>query len=177
MDDEDPFGIFSDANTVPTPQLGRNSSIRRSYDDVERSTISLTHGGSSIYSDPSPTSPTFSSYRYDQERLHKEREDRESMYNPNISSPKPQRALGGSLSIKKELRTPMEPGLVRAIALFDYEAQQVCRENHLLLPSASLRLLFTIQIPLLVAFQNGDLSFKKGSVITIVKKTESSDDW
>jgi len=52
------------------------------------------------------------------------------------------------LSVKHELREPVGDGQVRAIALFDYHAQQ-----------------------------EGDLSFHKGEVILVVKKSDSTDDW
>ena len=54
-----------------------------------------------------------------------------------------------SLSLKRGLRDDeRDDGFEKAIALFDYTAQE-----------------------------DGDLSFKKGDVITIVKRSESKDDW
>ncbi|KAF8334163.1 uncharacterized protein EI90DRAFT_3153499 [Cantharellus anzutake] len=76
-----------------------------------------------------------------------------SIDSSDTSSPSPvsQRASTPShnLSFKRGLNShERDDGLERAVALFDYNAQE-----------------------------DGDLSFKKGDVITIVKRTGSTDDW
>ncbi|KAG8687268.1 hypothetical protein FRC09_013596 [Ceratobasidium sp. 395] len=61
---------------------------------------------------------------------------------------KPQRQPTPKISTKPGLAGPQTEGVARAIALFDFIAQE-----------------------------SGDLSFNKGDVITVMKKTNSMDDW
>ncbi|CAE6490117.1 unnamed protein product [Rhizoctonia solani] len=61
---------------------------------------------------------------------------------------KPARQPTPKISTKPGLREPQSEGVARAIALFDFIAQE-----------------------------SGDLSFNKGDVITVMKKTNSTDDW
>ncbi|CAE6348070.1 unnamed protein product [Rhizoctonia solani] len=61
---------------------------------------------------------------------------------------KPARQPTPKISTKPGLREPQAEGVARAIALFDFIAQE-----------------------------SGDLSFNKGDVITVMKKTNSTDDW
>lgn len=61
---------------------------------------------------------------------------------------KPARQPTPKISTKPGLREPQTEGVARAIALFDFIAQE-----------------------------SGDLSFNKGDVITVMKKTNSTDDW
>lgn len=124
---DDPFGLFAeDPKPAPLPpnlaynlSLARQSAQRHhaqpsqsSRSFYERQTPPLT--SSSSFHSTSPTSPMFSSHQ---------RNGSGGSYTPGtgISSPTPV----GSLSVKRGLNTPIEPGAVRAIALFDFEAQQV----------------------------------------------------
>ncbi|CAE6455082.1 unnamed protein product, partial [Rhizoctonia solani] len=61
---------------------------------------------------------------------------------------KPARQPTPKITTKPGLRDPQTEGVARAIALFDFIAQE-----------------------------SGDLSFNKGDVITVMKKTNSMDDW
>ncbi|KAJ1309710.1 hypothetical protein OPQ81_006475 [Rhizoctonia solani] len=61
---------------------------------------------------------------------------------------KPARQPTPKIATKPGLREPQTEGVARAIALFDFIAQE-----------------------------SGDLSFNKGDVITVMKKTNSTDDW
>lgn len=148
QEDDDPFGIFGDPTPQPSGQalppsnLNYRSSIgsrggRSSY-ERDQPTPPLTNAASSVHSRQSissppisPTavafSPTFQRHleNWQSQKDRGERTEREVLYHPEITSPKPQRSLGRSLSVKKELRTPVEPGLIRAIVLFDYDAQEV----------------------------------------------------
>ena len=69
---------------------------------------------------------------------------------------------------KAELTVPLAPGegVGRAIALFDFNATEVCDQPLIV---ASLFMWF--------ALQSGDISFSKGDVITITEKTGSADTW
>jgi hypothetical protein len=112
QNDNDPFGIFSETPSAPIPpniaynarqlQQSQQQTQHQSHPSYDGSTPALT-SSSSI---PSPTSPTFS------QSSHR--------YNPSITSPKPIRQL----SIKS-LNTSLEPGAVRAIAMYDFNAQEV----------------------------------------------------
>lgn len=114
QNDDDPFGIFNEPpSSAPVPpnlaynarqlQQSQQQTHHQSRLSYDRSTPALT-SSSSI---PSPTSPTFSQSGHN--------------YNPSITSPKPVRQL----SIKRSLNTPVGPGVVRAIALYDFNAQEV----------------------------------------------------
>jgi hypothetical protein len=112
--DDDPFGIFNEPpSSAPIPpnlaynarqlQQSQQQTQHQSRLSYDRPTPALT-SSSSV---PSPTSPTFSQSSRN--------------YNPSITSPKPVRQL----SVKRSLNTPVEPGVVRAIALYDFNAQEV----------------------------------------------------
>lgn len=74
------------------------------------------------------------------------------------------------LQPREELRKPLLPheGLARVIALFDFNAAEASDSDRQcscsLFPDASY-------------LQPGDLSFKKGDVIVVTQKTNSTDDW
>lgn len=111
QNDDDPFGIFSDppSSAAIPPNLAYNArQLQQSQQQTQHqirspSTPALT--SSSTVS--SPSSPAFS-----QSSHH---------YNPSITSPKPVRQL----FIKRSLNTPLEPGVVKAIALYDFTPQEV----------------------------------------------------
>jgi lipid-binding SYLF domain-containing protein len=71
-------------------------------------------------------------------------EEENSTKDYDHNSSKPRR----SLSVKKGLRDPIPNGASRAIALFNFTAQEA-----------------------------GDLSFKKGDIIVVTKKSDSTNDW
>ncbi|KAF8832676.1 hypothetical protein HHX47_DHR1002026 [Lentinula edodes] len=73
---------------------------------------------------------------------------------------------------KPELAKPLlrHEGVARAIALYNFDGVEAC---HFL----SYPLLSYFYCILKVLIQSGDLSLKKGDVIIITKKSESSDDW
>lgn len=132
---DDPFGIFSEEPTTAPlpPNLAYSGNFSRSathasIPSYDRSTPALSMSGQSP-----PSSPTYSQHQHDQYN-----------YNSGVSSPKPVRQL----SVKRGLKTPIEDGVERAVALYDFNAQEA-----------------------------GDLAFRKGDVIIVTKKTDTADDW
>lgn len=127
---DDPFGIFSESPTTAPlpPNLAYSGNFSRathaSIPSYDRSTPALSMSGQSP-----PSSPTYSQHDH---------------YSSEVSSPKPIRQL----SVKRGLKTPIEDGFERAVALFDFDAQEA-----------------------------GDLAFRKGDVIIVTKKTDTADDW
>ncbi|KAF8306377.1 DUF500-domain-containing protein [Clavulina sp. PMI_390] len=151
--DDDPFGIYTaPPSQAPLPPnlaynlaLARQSSMSRhqkqasqSRSSYDRYTPPLTNS-SSIHS--SPTYQSFPSMGVS-EGFSSNAQKYET--NADITSPKPVKQL----AVKRELTTPLEPGTVRAIALYDFAAQEA-----------------------------GDLGFRKGDVIMVTKMSDTADDW
>lgn len=70
---------------------------------------------------------------------------------------------------RRGLEKPLSPheGVARAIALFDFNAVEVC----------DLQCLCRFHVSYFTGFKSGDLSFRRGDIIIVTKKSDSVDDW
>ena len=112
---------------------------------------------------PGPSHTRSKSLKYDYSFFGADREE------PILPSIGPKRATTPFLKPRSELATPLSPseGVARAIALYNFDAVEVISSclNFSLITSAA-------DTP-----QSGDLSFRKGDVIVITKKSDSTNDW
>ena len=99
-----------------------------------------------------------------------------SMYRSSSSTPSslpgeddPFRSLTSVIKPREELAKPLLPheGIARAVAVYDFKAVEVVI-FYILAPSF---------INLSNSIQSGDLSFSKGDIIIITRKSDSSNDW
>ncbi|CAE6423993.1 unnamed protein product [Rhizoctonia solani] len=138
-DDEDPFNSFHDSPTKTT--TNGNGLARGSFDSGgpwSSSVASNGHGSSNgrgFYPGLVETD------------LNIANKDA-NVWEDDPFGQKPARQPTPKISTKPGLRDPQAEGVARAIALFDFIAQE-----------------------------SGDLSFNKGDIITVMKKTNSTDDW
>ncbi|CAE6510060.1 unnamed protein product [Rhizoctonia solani] len=140
-DDDDPFNSFRDS---PTTTNG-NGVARGSFDSGNGGAWS-----SSIASNGHGTSNGGGRGFYPglvETDLNTANKDA-NVWEDDPFGQKPARQPTPKISTKPGLREPQIEGVARAIALFDFIAQE-----------------------------SGDLSFNKGDVITVMKKTNSTDDW
>ncbi|CAE7083107.1 unnamed protein product [Rhizoctonia solani] len=139
-DDQDPFNSFQDPPTMTT---NGNGLARGSFDSGNGATSSAATnghgtsngGGRGFYPGLVETD------------LNMANKDA-NVWEDDPFGQKPARQPTPKISTKPGLREPQTEGVARAIALFDFIAQE-----------------------------SGDLSFNKGDVITVMKKTNSIDDW
>lgn len=157
-------------DTRKHPKFGDYRGSGSESSSHRRSVSAYTPSSSSRFSKPS--SNPFesygrrSSYDSDHDDLNADR-DVFGAPIPNAGSRMDRSSPPPKLTPKVELTKPLRPseGVARAIALYDFNAVQV---RHLI---------FSTAIHYSRLMQSGDLSFKKGQVITVTEMSDSSDTW